>query len=426
MTKHKAIQILLRLTTLFAQWILAAVFLFSGFVKALDPLGMEHKFEAYCAEAGLNVMAGSLYLDVAVIALTLVEFTLGVYLLLGMRRRIATYGAFVFMLFMTIVTIYIYIFNPVPDCGCFGAAITLTNGETLAKNIVLLALTIFLLTQSRRSLRIISQRNQWLLSAYSLVYLLGITLYSLHYLPLIDFTGYALGTDIPKAMSGEYAMTFTYEKNGKRQVFTETNLPDSTWKYVDATTTVVTAPSIADFSLLDRQGEDISDSILADTGFVFIATIPHLPTADPGCSDALNDVFDHAIDKNHRFYCATTGSEQDISQWKDRTGAAYPFIWGSAEMLKAMVRSNPGLLLLKNGRIIAKWSRNNMPDDGELSSLSDAVEHVQRASRNRSFGILFLWFIVPFLLLLSIDRIWIGSRYYKIYHHYKSLKNVPQ
>lgn len=396
--------------------------MFSGFVKALDPLGMEHKLEAYCSVVGLNVMAGSLYLDVAVILLALIEFTLGVYLLLGMRQRTAAYGAFVFMLCMTAVTFYIYAFDPVPDCGCFGAAITLSNGETLTKNIVMLALTVLIIGQRRRSLRIISKHNQWLLSAYALVYMLGITLYSLHYLPLIDFTGYALGTDIPKAMEGEYKVTFIYEKNGKRKEFSEDALPDGSWKYVEATTTVVTAPSISDFFILNSKGEELTDEVLSDTGFVFIATIPHLPTADPGCSDALNDVYDYSVDRNCRFYCATSGTAKDISTWIDRTGAAYPFVWSSNETLKAMVRSNPGLILLKGGRIIAKWGNNNMPDDAELASLSASVETIQRESRQHIFGKLFLWFVVPFFLLLLLDRIWIGSRYYKIHHHYKSLK----
>lgn len=422
MSKPRLLRIALRILTWFSQWVLAATFLFSGFVKALDPLGMEHKLESYSAVLGLNLMAGSITLDVAAIALALLEFSLGVYLLLGMRRRMATMGAFSFMLFMTIVTTYIYIYNPVTDCGCFGDAITLTNGETLAKNIVLLTLATLLLIQRKRSLRIISEHNQWLLSLYSMVYLMGVALYSLHFLPLFDFTGYGLGTDIAKAMQGEYATTFVYEKNGQKQTFTEENLPDSTWTYVDAQQEILVAPTINDFSLLNADGEEEADFILADTTLTFIATIPHLPTADPGCSDALNDVYDHALDHNHRFLCATTGSLEDISAWKDRTGAAYPFVWSSAEMLKAMVRSNPGLVLLKEGRIIAKWSHNNMPTDAQLAALNTNIESAQRNSRNETFGMLFLWFVVPFGVLLLIDRIWMGSRYYKVHIYYKSLK----
>ena len=123
------------MATTLAQWLLAATFLFSGFVKALDPMGMEHKLEAYCNHMGWNIPAGSLYLDAAAVTLALVEFTLGVYLLLGMRKRLTAIGTFLFMLVMTAMTVYIYLYSPVPDCGCFGDAITLTTARRSPKTL---------------------------------------------------------------------------------------------------------------------------------------------------------------------------------------------------------------------------------------------------------------------------------------------------
>lgn len=424
MSKAKLTRLLLRAVTTLAQWILAATFLFSGFVKALDPMGMEHKLEAYCASWGLPVTSGDVVLDIAVALLILVEFTLGVYLILGMRQRLAAYGSFVFMLLMTTITAYIYVYNPVADCGCFGDALILTHGQTLLKNIVLLALCVWLIFQRQRQLRIISQHNQWLLSLYAMVYLLGVTLYSLHFLPLIDFTGFGVGTDIREAMLGKYRTTFIYERNGQRATFSEENLPDSTWNYVSAETIIEQAPRIKEFSLTDRHGEDLSEQLLSDTGMVFIATSPHLSTADVGCSDALNDLHDYCIDRQQNFYFATTGGEAEISQWIDRTGAAYPFLIASSEMLKAMIRSNPGLLLMKNGRIVAKWSNHNMPDEEELSLLPAQTAEGQRNQNRKAFVQLALWFIGPFLLLLLLDSLWIGRRYWKIISHYKSQKTT--
>ena len=223
-------------------------------------MGMEHKLEAYCNHLRWNLPAGSIYLDTAAIVLALVEFTLGVYLLLGMRKRLTAIGTFVFMLVMTVVTIYIYLYSPVPDCGCFGDAILLTNGQTLAKNIVLLACAVLLLFAGQHSLRIISKHTQWLLSLYALVYMIGVALYSLHYLPLVDFTGYDLGTKVEEAMRGEEDMTFVYEKNGKQQTFRMENLPDSTWKYVRTDTKVIRPATIKDFSFVDsRTQQEIGD-----------------------------------------------------------------------------------------------------------------------------------------------------------------------
>lgn len=421
MPKNKAIHFLLRVLTTISQWLLAATFLFSGFVKALDPMGMEHKLAAYFVHWGLSVPAGSLYLDFAVLALVLVEFTLGVYLLLGMRKRIAAIGTFIFMLVMTLVTVYIYAFNPVSDCGCFGTALTLTNGETLAKNIVLLACSIVVLTQRRRSLRIISLHTQWLLSLFAMAYVLGVTLFSLHYLPVMEFTAYKTGISIPEAMKGKQEMAFFYEKDGKQQTFDIDHLPDSTWTYIDTKTTVLEAPTIKDFSLIDKDGDELADEILADSGLVYIITMPTPALADAGYSDQLNDIYDFANDHQQRVLCATAGTAKEISSWIDRTGAAYPFVTTSEEALNSMVRSNPGVLLLQHGRIMAKWSRNDLPNEAELAAITHNPElQIERFATSNALLKLFLWFVIPFGLLVLADRIWIGSRYYRIYLHYKT------
>ena len=199
------------------------------------------------------------------------------------------------------------------------------------------------------------------------------------------------------------------------------------WKYVDAQTEVLKEPSIKEFSITSRNGDDLSEEILADTNYVFIATLPKISMADAGCSDALNDIYDFSNDHHHRFLCATTGTDAEITGWIDRTGASYPFVKASSELLKEIVRSNPGLVLLKKGRILAKWSRNDMPDEKELTQITASSDDEQRHRRNHSFGLLFLWFVVPCGVVFLLDRLWMGRRFYKIYHHYKSQKNnVPQ
>ena len=412
----------LRIVSMLLQWTLAATFIISGFLKALDPLGMAYKLEAYSAALDILLYVGSLYLDVAVIVLSLTEFIIGIYLLLGMRLRIATTSAAALMTMMTAITAYVYATDAVSDCGCFGDAIVLTNAESLAKNIVLLSCSLLLLTIRRHSLRIISEHNQWLLSLYSMVYMLGVLLYSLHYLPLVDFTGYALGTDIPTAMQGEVKTSLIYSKNGEKRTFDASQLPDSTWQFESAQTLVESPPTIKEFAFVDSEGNDISDQLLTNEHLTFVVTLPNIEMADAGCSDAINDVYDFAVDHGLIFVAATASDSSHIGQWRDRTGAAYPMVWGSAEMLKAMVRSNPGLLLLKGGRIIAKWSHNDMPTEQELAQLNERVETTQRDYQDAAFGWLAFWFVAPFLLLLLIDRLWLGHRYLRIYRYYKSTK----
>ena len=219
-------------------------------------------------------------------------------------------------------------------------------------------------------------------------------------------------------------MTFTYEKDGKQATFKMDNLPDSTWKYVRTDTKVIRAATIKDFSFVDPRTEmEIGDELLADTGNVFIATIPNLAAADAGCSDGLNDIYDYARDHRMRFLCATATTGKDVSRWIDRTGAAYPFVVSSAETLEALVRSNPGLVLIRDGRIVAKWSNNNLPDGEELSHL-DLSPDAQSDAARRAFLKLFLWFVIPFGLLVLIDRLKLGHRYFKVYSHYKSQKST--
>lgn len=107
-------------------------------------MGMAHKLHAYATAVGLSLTDDSVLLQFGAVSLGVVEFILGIYLLIGVHRRLTTIVTALFMLIFTAITVWIYIDNPVADCGCFGDAITLTNGQTLAKNIVLLSAAVYL------------------------------------------------------------------------------------------------------------------------------------------------------------------------------------------------------------------------------------------------------------------------------------------
>lgn len=368
--------------------LLAGTFLFSGFVKAVDPMGMCIKLNAYLAHFDLHFDDNSLLLQFAAIALATTETMLGMNLLLGIRRRLTTLAIAVFMAMMTALTIYIYIANPVVDCGCFGEAIVLSNGETLLKNIVLLTAALFLCISPSRHIRLISERNEWVTSIWTFVYIVSLGLYTLHYLPVVDFTAYPVGADIRAAYNGK--------------------IPDRR------------AMERANFYLQDQTGNDLTATVLEDTSYTFLLTLPDEVTADDGSNDRINDLYDFCVDKGYAFYGVTTERPQAVSDWKDRTGAAYPLLFGLSDQLKAMVRSNPGLLLLKNGRIEAKWSNNELPiADGNISISQLIQEH----SKHNGPLLLLLWFIVPLIISIFADRIWIGSKYYRHYNIIKRLKN---
>ena len=365
---------------------LACTFIFSGFVKIADPMGMTHKLHAYAVALGVQLQSDSILLQFFACAIGCVEFVLGIYLLLGVRRKLAVRIAFLVMLVFTAVTVWIYKANPVADCGCFGDAVHLTNGQTLAKNVVLLLCASMLQFYPMPLHRVISQRNAWVVSIYSWVYAAVLCVYTLHYLPTIDFTPYRTGGNIRAVLNGE-------------------NMEDTGGE-----------SRLANFYLADIQtGDDKTFDIVNDSGYTFLLVVPDVKRADDGCSDRINDIYDVCQDMHYAFFMATASGEEDIAEWRDRTGAAYSALQAEDTELQTMVRSNPGLLLIKDGRIVAKWSNNALPEPDVIGPDADKWIPVERVNPLLA---LILWFLVPACLVVVADSLWIGSKYFK-HHIYK-------
>ena len=244
-----------------SRFVVAAVFLFSGFVKAVDPLGTQYKLQDYLEAMGLsNDWIADWQTLGGAILLSLIEFVIGAMLLFAINRRVVSKLALLFMLIMTGLTVWIYIDDPVSDCGCFGDAIILSNGATLLKNIILLAATIAIAAYPLLMPRFISLKKQWLIFNLSTFGILTLSAYSLYYLPPIDFRPYHIGANIPEGMKmpegAEQPVletTFILEKNGERKEFTLENYPDSTWTFIDSKTKVIKQgyePPIHDFSIV--------------------------------------------------------------------------------------------------------------------------------------------------------------------------------
>ena len=175
------------------RFILAAAFVFSGFAKAVDPMGTQYKIEDYLTAFHLINWVPSFFPLVVSVLLSCLEFSIGALLFLGIRRKVATYGAFFLMLFMTPLTLYLAIFNPVSDCGCFGDAITLSNWATFWKNVLLLTASYFTFRYRKVMFRFYTLKTEWMASLYTVCYIFGVSLYCLYYLPIIDFRPYHIG-----------------------------------------------------------------------------------------------------------------------------------------------------------------------------------------------------------------------------------------
>ena len=223
--------------------ILSLTFMFSGFVKAVDPMGTQYKLADYAEAMGQAGAFPDWMLLGGSITLSMAEFVLGTMLLLAISRRIVTKLILAVMAVMTCLTVWLYVADPVEDCGCFGDAIVLTNGESLLKNVVLLLIAALLAWRPLSMKPLMSVRTRWIVYYVTTVFILGISAYSLYYLPIIDFRPYKVGNNIPSLMEmppgaeePQYETTFILEKNGRRQEFTLENYPDSTWQFIDSRT----------------------------------------------------------------------------------------------------------------------------------------------------------------------------------------------
>ena len=363
-----------------ARLILAVAFILSGFVKAVDPLGTQYKIQDYLVAMGLGRLIPDFITLSASVLLSTLEFILGICLLFAIRRRMVSKIVLVLMAAMTLLTLWLALTDPISDCGCFGDALVLTNWQTFWKNIVLLTAAVIVWRYPLLMPRLIGETNQWIVMNYSGVFiLLVIAGRSLYTLPQFDFRPYHVGTNLrqgwQRMMEGE----------------------DS--------------PYAEFFMELTDEGEDITEDVLNHEGYTFLLVSPHLEQADDSQLDALNQIYEYSLDNGYPFYCLTASTEKGINHWRNITGAEYPFCNTDDITLKTIIRSNPGLLLLKNGVIIRKWSHNNLPDEQDLTGELETSELGQLPSDTVATKILWIltWFVLPLVLLTLADRLWAWS-----------------
>ncbi len=398
------------------RFFLAAVFIFSGFVKAVDPLGSFYKIRDYLAAWNLLSLFPDFILLLFGILLAAVEFSMGIFLFMGIHRKVTSALVMLLMCVMTPLTLYLAIFNPVSDCGCFGDAWVLTNWQTFGKNVVLLIVGFVVFKGCKKIIRFITLKLEWLVTIYTLLFILALSFYCLHYLPILDFRPYKVGVNIKAAMEipegakpDIYESYFIWEKEGEWQTTTGIDRPDSTWTFVERKTVLKEKgyePPIHDFFMRSVEtGEDLTEYLLEDEGYSFLLIANHLAEADDSNIDLINEIYDYCVEYGYNFYALTASSEEEIELWRDRTGAEYPFLLADDLTLKTIVRSNPGLLLLKEGTILNKWSHNRLPDEYVLTDSLDQIELGALRADNDTYtlGYVLLWFIVPLMLLVGID-----------------------
>lgn len=428
--KEKSVKIIIA----FARILFGATFIFSGFVKAIDPIGFAYKIEDYLISFDLTQFI-PLALTFAVV-LILFEFLLGVFILLGIYRKISTPLAILFMVVMTPMTLYIALKNPVEDCGCFGDALVIDNWTTFYKNIVLITLAIFLFVYRRYIIPFFSSKTKNYVLGFVFLFSLLFCLYNILYLPVLDFRPYKVGVNIPDQMEDDlskgdvYESIYIYEKDGSQKEFTEDNYPweDSTWTFVDLRSKLIKEgekPLIEGFSIIaydkDSTGtfvtaNDITDEVLSKPFSLLVVSLSLDKSNEKGMQK-IKAIAHYAKENDIDFYIATSTEANAIEQWNQK--------WGSANMnyasmdeltLKTIVRSNPGLLLLTEGTIRGKWSSRNIPTVVEMNQIITQLQTGQKiSSNNNSLARLLILGVIFVIPLLGIK--WCDVRANKFKQH---------
>lgn len=348
--------------------IVGIVFIFSGTVKAIDPLGTVYKFQDYFHAFSLDFLSGLSML--AAIVLCTSEFLGGFSLLLNIRQKTGVWIVFILMVIFTPLTFVLALTNPVSDCGCFGDAIHLTNWQTFFKNVFLIIPAIYLFITRKHIRPHQGITREWAIVAITTLIFLSFIVYNLRYLPVIDFMPYKTGTYIPGQMIipegapvDEYETTFIYEKNGERKEFSLDDYPadDTTWVFVDSRNDLVSKgyePPIHDLTMITLQGEDLTDQILSSEDHILLMISVKLEAADQENLREGLELGKWCRENNIRFYVLTASGEDEVYKLANDLTICFT----DEITLKTMIRSNPGYMMLGKGTVLGKWSWASMPD----------------------------------------------------------------
>lgn len=351
--------------------LVGALFVFSSFTKGVDPLGTKYKmldyFIAYNIE-WLNDFALAL-----AIILIMAEFVVGICLILNLLPRLATLGASLLMIFFTISTFFDAIYNLVPDCGCFGTAIKMSNWQTFFKNLIILAVLIPLIFNNKSLVnKRVTILGQSLFTFIFLGLFVGFEIYNVRHLPVIDFMDWKVGRDMKPVENPEPAdiyLTFKNIETGETEEYLSPNYPwnDSVWmsQWEFVSQRQEGGTQSLGFSILNEDGDDFTH-LLFETEKLFVIVAPYLNEMTDNDFAECQRIYDFAIDNEYSYLWITSVNPEYVYELQEKYYMFDEVYYGDELELKSMVRSNPGLILMDNGVIIDKWSKIDFPTEDEL------------------------------------------------------------
>ncbi len=405
-----------RLLTTLMRLVVGGLFVFSGFTKAVDPWGTCYKITDYLNAMGMEQWGNTaLFLAVALAAL---EFMVGIAIVVGAYRRSSVVIALLMMAVMTPVTLWLAITDAVPDCGCFGDALHLSNWATFFKNVLLILGLIYLLMFNKSLRGIYGPAVHWMVMAVSFAMVMAVAYYGYFVQPLIDYRPYPVGTRLASMdtagsddENSEDDFIFIYSRDGVEQEFTIDSLPDEEdgWEYVtryharrpQGKVIIQNGASPSSIAIMDDEGNDVTIDVLTRNRHMVLLLFPDLLQVGVVHSFALNEINDAALVADADVVALTPASAQEIEQWKDISMASYPIYNMDDSELKMIARGNPAVVYLEDGTI--KWKRTltsleNVEQPVELNRLSDDYDADGIMTR------LMAAFLLALLAILILNR----------------------
>ena len=391
--------------------LIGGVFVMSGFVKAIDLWGFVYKTSEYFMVWDIP-QPHSLYVMIA-LSLSMAEFMIGCMLVIGAYRRLTVWAFAAMMAGLLPLTVYIYFKSPVADCGCFGDFWILSNGATLFKNILLTLGCVYLLFFNKKVKGLFSFGIQWIPALGCFVYLLAVSLYGYNVQPLIDFRSFPVGSDILVSESDREPVVFefVYEKDGKRQSFSEDNLPDSTWTFVDRNLVSGSLSDATELVIYDYD-DDVTSEVIDTVGEQLLIILPDYSEANVSYTYTVNE-FQEYIEAHggSLIEIAAIPDDGQLEEWTDLSMATYPIYRAESTVLKELARGVMAAVYIKEGKIVWKRSLSSIDNEvferagrGEVDLLESLVYDGGRILRMMTLMLLG-WLLMAFVIDTVISRL---------------------
>jgi len=344
---------------------IGATFVVSGLVKAIDLWGFVYKIEEYLSVWGM--MQPRSLVEIAAISISGFEFVAGFMLLSGSYRRVAVWSLLAMMCVMLPLTGYIYVVEPVSDCGCFGDFIVLSNTATFIKNILITVVLIYLFRNNKKVSGWYHPYLQWVVAALCAVYVLFVGMYGLIVQPMIDFRSFPPGLELLADDEDDSAVDFEfiYEKNGEQRAFTPENLPDSSWMFVDRKIigNELMENNRTEFYVTE-DGEDVTYEVIDRESQQIIVVLPQYARADVSYTFIINELQQYVESLGGNLIEVAAIDNDDVDKWRDLSMASYPIYHGDEFMLKELARGVMAAVYLRNGVVV--WKRTLGSIDADI------------------------------------------------------------